>query len=291
MSTPITPRSSTKAPVSSDGDHRKRRRNRTTQSCLTCHAAKRMCDRKRPCSRCMRLGINASCVYEVDHPTRRQAGKEGEGARMVNRIAELEAVIRELKKTEGRQDSSPVIDMNTLFQLGVEAPTNNARWPSPASTNYSSAFGRNLQRIPGYSQPTDSLASLMAAYVCQTDHMFVQKASSCGCMTESACYNAVLELSLRLWTAVDVLARSPSHASHPDCALHDHISDLDIFAKNSLLDASGHSSSFPDPGCGFGPGQIVPPSFPTVLGQPYCENSSFVWPMAVSDNFMSWAPA
>ncbi|SRR6266702_90856 len=55
-------------------DHRKRRRNRTTQSCLNCHTSKRMvhpptssfrrilspllqCDRKRPCGRCTQLGI------------------------------------------------------------------------------------------------------------------------------------------------------------------------------------------------------------------------------------------
>ncbi|KAJ7611921.1 hypothetical protein DFH06DRAFT_1244104 [Mycena polygramma] len=279
MSTPITPRSSTKAPVSSDGDHRKRRRNRTTQSCLTCHAAKRMCDRKRPCSRCMRLGINANCVYEVDHPTRRQARKESEGARMVNRIAELEAVIRELKKTEGRQDSSPgLIDMNTLFHSTA------SQFPSGM---------RDLEPISGYPHPSgfESLASLIAAYADKTGHMFVQGAGSCACMTESACYNAVLGLSLRLWKAADVLARSPSHARHPDCALNNHISDLDTFAKNSLIDVLGHSFSLPDPGCGFGPGQMIPPSFPTVFDQPYLENSSFVWPIAVSDNFMSWAPA
>jgi hypothetical protein len=30
------------ANASPDGDHRKRRRNRTTQSCLNCHTSKRM---------------------------------------------------------------------------------------------------------------------------------------------------------------------------------------------------------------------------------------------------------
>lgn len=40
-----------------EGDHRKRRRNRTTQSCLNCHTSKRMCDRKRPCGRCTQLGL------------------------------------------------------------------------------------------------------------------------------------------------------------------------------------------------------------------------------------------
>jgi hypothetical protein len=61
-----------------DADHRKRRRNRTTQSCLNCHTSKRkvgicdfyrcpftsmpidnynQCDRKRPCQRCIQLGL------------------------------------------------------------------------------------------------------------------------------------------------------------------------------------------------------------------------------------------
>lgn len=56
-----------------DGDPRKKRRNRTTQSCLNCHTSKRKCesapfnsrsalmflqgDRKRPCSRCIQLGL------------------------------------------------------------------------------------------------------------------------------------------------------------------------------------------------------------------------------------------
>ncbi|CAK5281726.1 unnamed protein product [Mycena citricolor] len=48
------------------GDHRKRRRNRTTQSCLNCHATKRMCDRQRPCSRCSQLGLTSICVYQVN---------------------------------------------------------------------------------------------------------------------------------------------------------------------------------------------------------------------------------
>ncbi|KAJ7622896.1 hypothetical protein DFH06DRAFT_1009067 [Mycena polygramma] len=73
-----------------------RRRNRTTQSCLNCHATKRMCDRERPCcTRCLQLGISGNCVYEVDDPNR-QAGKQGEGSRLMNRIVELEGVIREV---------------------------------------------------------------------------------------------------------------------------------------------------------------------------------------------------
>lgn len=79
-----------------EGDHRKRRRNRTTQSCLNCHTSKRMCDRKRPCGRCTQLGLTGLCVYEVDDPSQRNEAQD-EGARLRKRVAELEGVIRELK--------------------------------------------------------------------------------------------------------------------------------------------------------------------------------------------------
>ncbi|TDL25377.1 hypothetical protein BD410DRAFT_889543 [Rickenella mellea] len=49
-------------------DHRKSRRNRATQSCLHCHTNKRKCDRKRPCRRCIQLGMTGLCIYEVEDP-------------------------------------------------------------------------------------------------------------------------------------------------------------------------------------------------------------------------------
>ncbi|EGN99876.1 hypothetical protein SERLA73DRAFT_72658 [Serpula lacrymans var. lacrymans S7.3] len=75
-----------------DGDHRKRRRNRTTQSCLNCHTSKRMkasmwaLYTARPCL----------CVYEVDDPSQRTEVQD-ESSRLRKRVAELEGVIRELK--------------------------------------------------------------------------------------------------------------------------------------------------------------------------------------------------
>ncbi|KAJ9118333.1 hypothetical protein QFC22_004247 [Naganishia vaughanmartiniae] len=45
-------------------DHRKRKRNRTIQSCLPCHQNKRKCDRKKPCSRCKTLGLVSANASE-----------------------------------------------------------------------------------------------------------------------------------------------------------------------------------------------------------------------------------
>lgn len=92
----IRKKRATEAKPVSDGDHRKRRRNRTTQSCLNCHTSKRMCDRKRPCGRCTQLGLTGLCVYEVDDPSQRTEVQD-EGSRLRQRVAELEGVIRELK--------------------------------------------------------------------------------------------------------------------------------------------------------------------------------------------------
>ncbi|KAJ7113813.1 hypothetical protein C8R44DRAFT_559405, partial [Mycena epipterygia] len=70
------------------------RRNRITQSCLNCHTTKRMCDRKRPCSRCCNLGLAGDCVYELDDP--REQDREDESSKLKNRITELEGVIQEV---------------------------------------------------------------------------------------------------------------------------------------------------------------------------------------------------
>ncbi|TDL17426.1 hypothetical protein BD410DRAFT_776198 [Rickenella mellea] len=89
---------STERREKSPDDHRKRRRNRTTQSCLNCHGSKRMCDRKRPaCGRCVKLGLSGLCVYEVDDPTQRVVESD-ETLHLKARIAELEGFIREFKK-------------------------------------------------------------------------------------------------------------------------------------------------------------------------------------------------
>ncbi|KZT03741.1 uncharacterized protein LAESUDRAFT_323655 [Laetiporus sulphureus 93-53] len=98
-----------------DIDRRRRPRNRPTQSCLNCHTSKRKCDRKRPCSRCIQLGLvtyiyvfmrsfnvnflpqTGLCIYEVDDPALRDNPNIDETTRLRNRIAELESVLREIR--------------------------------------------------------------------------------------------------------------------------------------------------------------------------------------------------
>ncbi|EMD40229.1 hypothetical protein CERSUDRAFT_92724 [Gelatoporia subvermispora B] len=74
-------------------DHRKRRRNRTTQSCLNCHTSKR----KEEALSALHPARTGLCVYEVDDPALRDDPNIDENTRLRNRIAELESLVRELR--------------------------------------------------------------------------------------------------------------------------------------------------------------------------------------------------
>ncbi|KZT11027.1 uncharacterized protein LAESUDRAFT_693551 [Laetiporus sulphureus 93-53] len=67
----------------------------------------------------------------------------------------------------------------------------------------------------------------------------------CGCLNDPALYNVILELSLRLRKAADLLSRSPKHAigSGTCCLITQNIAELDRFTSNAL----GNISTPPDP--------------------------------------------
>ncbi|KAK7025024.1 hypothetical protein R3P38DRAFT_3533190 [Favolaschia claudopus] len=294
-----SPQSSTKAAASADGDHRKRRRNRTTQSCLNCHTTKRMCDRKRPaCSRCSQLGVSGNCVYEIDDLKRAaNKTKEDEGARLMNRIAELEGFIRELKRKPSPTGSrSPSVSSGEPSTSRLSMPPGSPRRSSPSHSPgplFPSGMD-NYRSVDVHSRASESLASLMAACANLTDHMFLQRGGgTCSCLNETSCYNAVLRLSLILRNAADVLSQSHSHSSRSGCALNDQISELDNFIKTSLLHVPSSDFSMP---LNFnhesGSPTLPYPSSPTFFTPSYTENNGLYWNLGdESDNFMSWVPA
>lgn len=53
----------------------------------------------------------------------------------------------------------------------------------------------------------------------------------CGCLNDVSSYNVVLELSLRLRRAADILGHSPQHANTSGCSIHQRIASLDRFAS------------------------------------------------------------
>ncbi|EIN11308.1 hypothetical protein PUNSTDRAFT_98398, partial [Punctularia strigosozonata HHB-11173 SS5] len=308
-----------------DGDHRKRPRNRATKSCLNCFKSKRMCDRKRPCTRCTQLGLTGLCVYEVDDP-QQSSDTQDEQARLKRRVAELEGVIRELKnkphprwvlptlngdtsanqlwrprsqsaptrKGQGMSSTaaaplnqtSPCSSTSSLSPpiLAVDIANGGSYFPpfslpSPVSGTPSPSARTPIQDFPPDMNHGDAaahfgldqdLASLLAVS-CQglvdvhegilesmPDH-FAEGSSPmnaghtpsdiafhelcdtqtamqahCACLTEPTNYHALLELSLRLRRAADILSRSSHHCSGSYCHLLQRIAELDLLTTNTL---------------------------------------------------------
>ncbi|KAF8444553.1 hypothetical protein L210DRAFT_3530205 [Boletus edulis BED1] len=354
-----------------EGDHRKRRRNRTTQSCLNCHTSKRMCDRKRPCGRCTQLGLTGLCVYEVDDPSQRSNAQD-ESSRLRQRVAELEGVIRELKnkphprwaksgsslsketdkshaRTRSRSASAESIAGSRHQSDISRRPTNSnadpqetaaekqtclvdetlqpdyfpsAFSPSPTgSTPLSTlAFSPYFDTHSSPSAPSTGvvtpmeehpqmqitvagdqhlnndidLSSLFMSYpdllACVEDPGHVERVlratshgqhvepcsmkhhhpqlmdGHCGCLNEAANYNVVLELSLRLRKAADILSHSANHRFNNGCLLNQRITDLDLFATTVLGNITTSPNDFGAvhlrSRANTAPTYPVPPTFP-----------------------------
>ncbi|KAH9929515.1 uncharacterized protein BXZ73DRAFT_48132 [Epithele typhae] len=56
----------------------------------------------------------------------------------------------------------------------------------------------------------------------------------CGCLHDHASYNTVLELSLRLRRATDILSGYAKHGARSECKIHKSITDLDRFTTSAL---------------------------------------------------------
>lgn len=118
--------------------------------------------------------------------------------------------------------------------------------PSPALVTPTDEYARSHVSIAEPSQDYD-LSSIFLTYPglmnCDTasfgtlskeplsgDSCFLKPSMGhCGCLHETSSYNVLLELSLRLRKAADVLARSASHQLGQQCPLNQRIAELDIF--------------------------------------------------------------
>ncbi|KAI1784093.1 hypothetical protein LXA43DRAFT_1044001 [Ganoderma leucocontextum] len=56
----------------------------------------------------------------------------------------------------------------------------------------------------------------------------------CGCLNDHTSYHTVLELSLRLRRATEILSRYAKHHPQSDCRVHKEISELDRFTTSAL---------------------------------------------------------
>ncbi|THH30783.1 hypothetical protein EUX98_g3406 [Antrodiella citrinella] len=278
---------------SPEDDHRRKRRNRMTQSCLNCHTSKRMCDRKRPCGRCTQLGLTGLCVYEVDDPNQRNDLPD-EQIRLQKRVAELESVIRELKNKphprwaqpgtpgfeEGPRDKGeltvPPSNLHLQVPQGARASPPMSVLSSPSSSRSRSSLGspgpshtppsplaltpvdgRHMHDQHGPSAGYDFASFLTSYYNDQPgmdgvfngllgpedsaladpflmEHMKHGNSGHCGCLSELKSYSVVLDLSLRLRRAAEILGLSPKHLSASDCSIHQRIAAMDRFTTEAL---------------------------------------------------------
>ena len=87
-----------------DLDHTRAARSRTIQACIPCHRSKRKCNRRKPCSECLKRQRTAECAYEAlpGHDLSAlnddQTSSEHENQILRARISELEGVIASLRK-------------------------------------------------------------------------------------------------------------------------------------------------------------------------------------------------
>lgn len=66
---------------------------------------------------------------------------------------------------------------------------------------------------------------------CISKHRYNTSADGhCGCLTEGSSYNVILELSLRLRKAADILSRSAYHSLGSNCTLNQQVMELDALA-------------------------------------------------------------
>ncbi|KAJ7084443.1 hypothetical protein B0H15DRAFT_849214 [Mycena belliarum] len=245
----IIKRRMAKAGSPADGDHRKRRRNRTTQSCLSCHAAKRMCDRKRPCSRCTQLGLTGLCVYEID-----DSSIQGESSRLLSRIAELESVVRELRNRPHPRwidvrdlvplHFSPASQASTLMNPAYEdirppqadwSYLDDIAWPKLLGCDSGSSVSSCDYSPESTAYPLPSPSRRPELSTCCDRNGIVQNKTdpSYDFMSETACYTVALELAPHLHRAAASLALSLNHCFESPCSLTAKIFELQSFIEQA----------------------------------------------------------
>ncbi|KAF9268950.1 hypothetical protein L218DRAFT_940738 [Marasmius fiardii PR-910] len=141
--------------------------------------------------------------------------------------------------------SSPTAQSPARYSPPINTPTLSS--PSPGSTTPSSesSFLLNDPRVPPRldltalfsSYPSGPVSAYDSSYGSQSDLLYCESFSEkdgnarCNCLTETDNYNALLELSLRLRKAAQIMAQSRCHQMGSPCTLHRHIAELDLYTR------------------------------------------------------------
>ncbi|KAI0663599.1 hypothetical protein C8Q70DRAFT_368847 [Cubamyces menziesii] len=132
----------------------------------------------------------------------------------------------------------------------------------------------------------------------------------CGCLNDHTSYNTVLELSLRLRRATEILSQYAKHGAQSDCKVHRGISELDRFTTTALgniltppepVSSQPHTPPMPVANPAFGR-PSYPSARPSQNGHaPHALQSPRAWDFKSAqpqsypsppwdDSFMSWEP-
>ncbi|KAH8080262.1 hypothetical protein BXZ70DRAFT_640837 [Cristinia sonorae] len=146
------------------------------------------------------------------------------------------------------------------------------------------------------------------------EHLKHGNSGHCGCLSDLKSYSVVLDLSLRLRRAAEILGLSPKHLSVSDCSIHQRITAMDRFTTEALANINIPSAIYSPYGAADSPMLVpnvmsYPPSLrspggsdgrPTHIGSisPQSLHSSRPWDPKPSsyptppgeDSFMSWEP-
>jgi len=232
--------------------------------------------------------------------------------------------------------SSHSSSMSSTYRSPIHTPPSPLSTPSPSISTPIEEFSRPLVSSAGDAQDFD-LASIFSSYpglmACE-DNVYGQfegalrsedekdnkhdescfmrhPGGHCRCLTENTSYNVVLELSLRLRKAADILSHSVHHHMGSDCLLYHRITELDAYATTALGDISTPPEdvlSLQSQNCainseatmlqstnlyGHGATQAVstisPQSLHTIRSWEFIQPASDS-PSACDDSFMTWEP-
>ncbi|KAF7128673.1 hypothetical protein CNMCM5793_003524 [Aspergillus hiratsukae] len=152
-------------------------RRRIIQTCLPCHRAKRKCNRKKPCSQCLRRHTTGSCVYEAIAASDLELLESGdtdlaaENAALRSRLHDLEAAANDFRE-QLRQTR------NLLAQEQRKAASSPAQSSSTGHKDEQGVYYGRSYYLGGPAAP-DLLQQMMSLLPDnQTDMLFAFSGSS-----------------------------------------------------------------------------------------------------------------
>lgn len=127
----------------------------------------------------------------------------------------------QLSPSSQSRGPSDLLDYSAASPFNHTANTTRAPGSPPDLTSAFSGLGFDTNFLPVNLETTQSSQPVQSDYA---------SVNHCGCLHEPTSYRTMLELSLGLRRATDVLGQSPGHRLGEFCPLHQRILELDSYA-------------------------------------------------------------